>query len=95
MDDARRARLRAQLRNAERRLEAIEAGQINVAASQYGGGFDSSPEDRQYVRRLNERMADAAGAEDLRAEIVRLREELGEDHPPRRSIVERLRALLG
>lgn len=87
-----RDRLRARLRNAERRLAAAERAQVNSASAQYSGyaGTDQGRSDR--IGELNRKIAEASGVEELRAEVAQLRAELGDDG--RGTLWSRLREFL-
>ncbi len=93
MPTADRDRLRARLRAAERRLTEAERAQINRASAQYSGYAGTDQGHGDSIGDLNRQIADATGIDELRAEVVRLREELGDD--PRPSLWSRLRRLLG
>lgn len=96
MEQEQRDRLRAQLKNAQRRLAQLEQQRINVASqSSYSGGWHGGPEDAQGAQGLNQRMASAGGIDEIRAEIVRLRQQLGDDATEGSSLLARLKHLLG
>ena len=88
-----RQQLRARLRNAERRLAEAEREQINTASAQYSGYAGTDQGHDTSFRELNRRIASAAGVDELRAEVARLREVLGEEE--RVAPWARLRAWLG